>query len=129
MEIKELLALYARHPQVRALARVLKNEKVRTLQVTGLQASAAPLALSAAVGGAAAEATCLFVLADAEDDFASITRREVDEATGRFTLSGTAKAGGLLYMRGFVGKEVANIVSISAPGTQELLYAVYVCGS
>ena len=67
MEIKELLALYARHPQVRALARVLKNEKVRTLQVAGLQASAAPLALAAAVGGAEAEATCLFVLDDAEE--------------------------------------------------------------
>ena len=37
-----------------------------------------------------------------------------DAARGRFTLTGTAKAGGLLYMRGFVGKEVANIVLISA---------------
>ncbi|MBQ9578274.1 MAG: DUF1311 domain-containing protein [Ottowia sp.] len=55
------------------------------------------------------------VLADAEGDFASITRREVDEAAGRFTLSGTAKAGGQLYVRGFVGKEVANIVRVATP--------------
>ena len=55
------------------------------------------------------------VLADAEGDFASITRREVDEAAGRFTLAGTAKAGGQLYVRGFVGKEVANIVRVATP--------------
>ena len=55
------------------------------------------------------------VLADAEGDFASITRREVDEAAGRFTLSGAAKAGGQLYLRGFVGKEVANIVRVATP--------------
>ena len=60
------------------------------------------------------------VLADAEDDFASITRREVDEAAGRFTLSGTAKAGGLLYVRGFVGKEVANMVRIAVPSGDKL---------
>ena len=48
MEIKELLALYARHPQVRALARTLEKEDVRTVQLTGLQASAAPLAFAAA---------------------------------------------------------------------------------
>ena len=54
-------------------------------------------------------------LAEAEGGFASITRREVDEAAGRFTLAGAAKAGGLLYMRGFVGKEVANIARVAAP--------------
>ena len=55
------------------------------------------------------------VLADAERDFASVTRREVDEAAARFTLAGTAKAGGQLYVRGFVSKEVANIVRVATP--------------
>ncbi len=58
------------------------------------------------------------MLAEAEGGFANVTRRETDTtdaAHSRFTLAGTAKAGGLLYVRGFVGAEVANIARISAP--------------
>ncbi|MBQ6656208.1 MAG: hypothetical protein IJM64_02845 [Ottowia sp.] len=54
-------------------------------------------------------------LAEAEGDFASIARREADAAAGRFTLAGTAKTGGLLYVRCFFDKEVANIARITAP--------------
>ena len=77
MEIQKLLTLYARHPQVRAMARALKNEKERTLQVAGLQASAAPLALAAVAtlagtsqadeAPAAGAPPFLFVLDDAEE--------------------------------------------------------------
>jgi len=49
MEISEILTLYARHPQVRALKRVLSDEGVRHVHVTGLVASAAPLAFAACV--------------------------------------------------------------------------------
>lgn len=54
-------------------------------------------------------------LAEAEGDFASIARREADAAAGHFTLAGTAKTGGLLYVRCFFDKEVANIARITAP--------------
>ena len=43
MEIKDLQALYARHPKVKALAKALANEKKHTVSVAGLQASAAAL--------------------------------------------------------------------------------------
>ena len=46
MEIKELQALYARHPKVKALAKVLANEKKHTVSVAGLQASSAALAFA-----------------------------------------------------------------------------------
>ena len=43
MEIKDLQALYARHPKVKALAKALANEKKHTVSVAGLQASSAAL--------------------------------------------------------------------------------------
>ncbi len=47
MEIQKLQALYARHPQVKLLARAIANEKVRAIRASGLQASSAPLVFSA----------------------------------------------------------------------------------
>ncbi len=73
MEIKELLALYARHPQVKALARVISKEKVRATSVSGLQASSAPLAFAALhhLKGAASsgnnQVPLLFILDDQEE--------------------------------------------------------------
>ena len=49
MEISEILTLYARHPQVRALKRVLSDEGVRHVHISGLVASAAPLTFAACV--------------------------------------------------------------------------------
>ena len=72
MEIKELLALYARHPQVKALARVIAKEKMRASAVSGLQASAAPLAFAAlhhsrSTSSAENQAPFLFILDDEEE--------------------------------------------------------------
>ncbi|MBO4800999.1 MAG: transcription-repair coupling factor [Bacteroidaceae bacterium] len=74
MEIKDLQALYARHPQVRALKRVLTGDK-NAVQLTGLQGSSAALAFAAlkavkqpseAEDGAVLP-PLLFVLNDAEE--------------------------------------------------------------
>ena len=72
MEIKELLALYARHPQVKALARVIAKEKMRAFAVSGLQASAAPLAFAAlhhvrSAAPAEKPTPFLFILDDEEE--------------------------------------------------------------
>ena len=56
-------ALYKRHPQVKTLARAIANEKVRALNVSGLQASAAPLVFSAV----STSAPLLFILDDMEE--------------------------------------------------------------
>ena len=66
MEIKELLALYARHPQVRKLVVALEKDAWRTLQVSGLQGSSAPLAFAAATPVPATK-PFLFILDDAEE--------------------------------------------------------------
>ena len=50
MEITDLQALYTRHPQVKALARALANDKRRTIRLTGLQASSAPMVFAALFG-------------------------------------------------------------------------------
>ena len=47
MEITELQALYARHPQVKALSRALANDNKRTIRLAGLQASSAPMVFAA----------------------------------------------------------------------------------
>ena len=70
MEIKELLSLYGRHPQVRALSRALSDDALRVLCLSGLQGSAAALAFAAArpsVGGDSRPSPLLFVLDDAEE--------------------------------------------------------------
>ena len=74
MEIKDLQALYARHPQVRALKRVLTGEK-NAVQLTGLQGSSAALAFAALKAvkqpseaeDVAVLPPLLFVLNDAEE--------------------------------------------------------------
>ena len=48
MEIQELQKLYARHPQVRALRRVLADERRRRVVLSGLHGSGAAMAFAAA---------------------------------------------------------------------------------
>ncbi|MBQ9285838.1 MAG: transcription-repair coupling factor [Bacteroidaceae bacterium] len=70
MEIQKLLKLYARHPQVRALCRVLAGERKRHVVLSGLQGSAAAMvfaAIDASVAGDASPATCLFILDDQDE--------------------------------------------------------------
>ena len=71
MQIDELRKLYGRHPAVKALRRVMADERRRHFALTGLTASAAPLAFAAAAEPAGREATTaapvLFVLDDAEE--------------------------------------------------------------
>ena len=62
MQIQELLALYGRHPQVKALSRALGKDEVRHIRLTGLQASSAAMAFAAAV-----RPPMLFVLDDLEE--------------------------------------------------------------
>ena len=64
MEIKDLIVLYARHPQVKALGRALQNERLRTVGLQGLQASAAPLVFASLPRQSV---PFLFVLDDAEE--------------------------------------------------------------
>ena len=47
MEITELQALFARHPQVKALEHALANDKKRTIRLSGLQASSAAMVFAA----------------------------------------------------------------------------------
>ena len=71
MEITELRALYARHPQVKALSRALANDKKRSLVLSGLQGSAAAMVFAAVERPAAEDASWpspfLFVLDDHEE--------------------------------------------------------------
>ena len=68
MDISQLLTLYARHPQVKALARRLAEDTSRDIRVGGLQASAAPLAFAASTCVAAdALPPLLFILDDADE--------------------------------------------------------------
>ena len=65
MTIEELLKLYAKSPQVGALAAALGKKSVRTVFLEGLMGSAAPM-----VFGALAHklpATVLFIMQDAEE--------------------------------------------------------------
>ena len=68
MDIKELQSLYARHLQVKALARALASEKKRTINVSGLQASSAALAFAALKENTTnALPPLLFILDDQEE--------------------------------------------------------------
>lgn len=64
MEIKELQALYMRHPQVRALVRALGRESNKSICVSGLQASSASLVFASLAGQV--PGTFLFIMDDAE---------------------------------------------------------------
>lgn len=65
MDIKDICDLYAKSPQVAALAKVLEDKSVKVVSLQGLVASAAPMAFAAVAQKA--KATCLFVLDDAEE--------------------------------------------------------------
>ena len=65
MEIKELQQMYARLPQVAALADKLGDHTLSTLQLDGLVASSAPLAFAATALRTAR--TMLFILKDADE--------------------------------------------------------------
>jgi len=62
MELKDLQQLYAKHPTVKALAKVVADEQVRTIHLNGLMASSAPMLFS----GLAGCHTILYVLNDQE---------------------------------------------------------------
>lgn len=57
--------MYAKLPQVAALAKSIQDNSVKTIFLEGLYASSAPLAFAAVTGKCAK--TCLFVLNDAEE--------------------------------------------------------------
>lgn len=65
MKIQDIQILYAKHPQVKALAATMENKSVKTVFLEGLVASSAPMII-----GTAASATskvCLTVLDDTEE--------------------------------------------------------------
>lgn len=65
MEIRELQSLYARLPQISALAESLENSKIRTLFLDGLVASSAPVVFSSL--SIKYKSTFLFILNDADE--------------------------------------------------------------
>ena len=65
MNIQEVMTMYAKLPQVAALAKSIQDNSVKTIFLEGLYASSAPLAFAAVAGKCAK--TCLFVLNDAEE--------------------------------------------------------------
>ena len=65
MEINELQHIYAAHPNSGALAAQLQDKAVKTLFLSGLHASAAPLFFSAYLQKA--EQTTVFILNDLEE--------------------------------------------------------------
>ncbi len=72
MQIDELCKLYSRHPGVKALGRALCDGSRRHITLSGLTASAAPLAFAAAAELMAGQEACgtaplLFVLDDPEE--------------------------------------------------------------
>ncbi len=69
MTIQELSKLYTRHPQVKALAKAIANERLKSIGVNGLQASSAPMVFAALHDLLPAETTgpLLFVLDDQEE--------------------------------------------------------------
>ena len=68
MDIHELCERYARHPQVKALLRAVLNDRLRTLSVSGLLASSAPMAFAALSKSMREQRrTFLFILDDQEE--------------------------------------------------------------
>ena len=66
MKIQDLLKIYAKSPQVGALADVMGKKSVKTIFLEGLMCSSAPMVFGALVSKAKASTT-LFVLQDAEE--------------------------------------------------------------
>ena len=69
MDIQELQHLYSEHKQVKALGKVLQDDKVHTLHLSGMCASSAPLVFASLAYAApqALNRPYLFVLDDAEE--------------------------------------------------------------
>lgn len=65
MNIQEISDLYAKSPQVAALARLLEDKSVKTVFLQGLVASAAPMMFASVVRRTSP--VCLFVMNDAEE--------------------------------------------------------------
>ena len=62
MVLKDLQQLYTKHPNTKALAKMMADERVRTIHLTGLSASSAPLIFSGLTGNF----TLLYVMNDQE---------------------------------------------------------------
>jgi len=67
MKLPELLTLYARHPRVAALAKLLGEAETRHVFCDGLRASAAPVVFAALHERALLSKTSLFLLNDEEE--------------------------------------------------------------
>lgn len=67
MELDEILPLFAAHPQVKALARLLEKGEARSIFCEGLRTSAAPLCFAALPVHDAADRTNLFIMNDEEE--------------------------------------------------------------
>ena len=66
MKIEELLKIYAKSPQVGALAETLRKKSVKTVFLEGLMCSSAPMAFGS-LGLKGKLSTTLFVMQDADD--------------------------------------------------------------
>ena len=62
MVLKDLQQLYTKHPNTKALAKIMADERVRTIHLAGLSASSAPLVFSGLTGNL----TLLHVMNDQE---------------------------------------------------------------
>ncbi len=67
MEIKELLPIYAKHPQVAALAKIVREEQLTHTAMEGLRASAAPMVFAALTLREQLKRPLLFILNEEED--------------------------------------------------------------
>lgn len=67
MDIKELLSLYAGHPQVAALAKIVRGQAPSRVFCEGLRGSSAPMAFAALAERQAADRPFLFLLNDEEE--------------------------------------------------------------
>ena len=67
VNIEELLTLYARHPKVKALSKVITDDDIKQVYIAGLQASSAPLAFAACQQHGLNTVPLLFILDDQEE--------------------------------------------------------------
>ena len=67
MELKDILPLYAGHPQVAGLGSILERESTGTVFCEGLRASAAPVVFAALTQRSRLNRPFLFLLNDEEE--------------------------------------------------------------
>ncbi|MCD8282751.1 MAG: transcription-repair coupling factor [Prevotella sp.] len=82
MELKDLLQLYAKCPQVRAVVRALGDKSVRSLYLSGLECGALPVVVGA-LAGVYRSGTIVLVLPD--DDSAGYAYNDLVHLTGEET--------------------------------------------